>query len=220
MTIATHEAQRDAVEQWARVRGFWMRTTGHDAAWCVARTGDPGDDRTRISCSGMPTDGWLEPAVALAWALLVEVGGDLTARMFVDAVTFGVSERGALAVLADRLLAAGDPVGLALAWGLRWSDGEGTEDGTGEAVMLLHWLTVARGQAALANFRRNHGVLMLDLDDWRDPPDTIVLSPEAAARLYSKPLPMPDPEHVSQRGRSGHARHVGDRLGRRLGVRR
>jgi hypothetical protein len=247
MTIASHEAQRDAVEQWARGRGFRPLHESNGADPHVAELSD---------CEA-------PPPVALAWALLVELdagtvdvgkcqdapqcedgmvdsGGETPwgypisihcpacngtgrervqiARAILDTQRDDV--RACLHTEADRLLAAGDPVGLALAWGLRWSDGEGTEDGTGEAIMLLHWLTVARGQAALADFRRAHDALWLD--DGEDLPATVIISPEAAARLYSEPLPMPDPipEHVSQRARSGHARHVGDRLGRRLGVRR
>lgn len=64
-------------------------------------------------------------------------------RRLLDATTDPAS-RAEEYVRADWLLASGHPSGLALAWALRWSDGEGVLDGTGEAAMLVRWLAVAR----------------------------------------------------------------------------
>jgi len=66
-------------------------------------------------------------------------------RLLLDATT----DTTALALLhvhADMLCAANDPAGLQLAWGLRWSAGDGELDGTGEATMLVRWFAVARQQ--------------------------------------------------------------------------
>jgi hypothetical protein len=66
-------------------------------------------------------------------------------RLLLDATTVATA-REALLVHADMLCAANDPAGLPLAWGLRWSAGDGGWDGTGEATMLVRWLAVARFQ--------------------------------------------------------------------------
>jgi hypothetical protein len=254
MTVATHEQQRDAVEAWARGLGFerghgapheWSCFPNLHGGYTIYRTNEKGP----TSVVSMP--------VALAWALLVELGAgsvdvgkcpacvkkfrldpgaDIWKSTVRPCVACKDSQREATPIArallgddakvraclyteADRLLAANDPVGMALAWGLRWSEGDGNEDGTGEAAMLLHWAKVRREQETLAWFNRSVDALMLD--DGRDAPNTIVLSPQAAVLLYSDPLPMPDPipEHVNERARPKHARHIGQQLGRRLGVR-
>jgi hypothetical protein len=72
------------------------------------------------------------------------------ARLLLDVATSNRDARDVLHAHADQLLANGDPAGMALAWGLRWSAGDDEQDGTGEAVMLLHWATVARKRAELS----------------------------------------------------------------------
>jgi hypothetical protein len=297
MTIASHEQQRDAVEAWARARGFWSyHNNPAPRGWRVSVSDD-----TRVALLLLQPPSIHEPApywtvpmpVALAWALLVELdagsvdagkcpacvkkfrlepGADIWKSTVRPCVACKDSRRGTIPIArallgddakvraclhaeADRLLAANDPVGMALAWGLRWSEGDGNEDGTGEAVMLLHWLRVAREQAEQRDLMEQWAAL-LAMGTVHPRPDTIVLSPEAYNALTNTwtltitptedpaeivtittglsvvdairpaieaigaafPMPAEIPEHI-ERARPKHARHIGQQLGRRLGVR-
>jgi hypothetical protein len=263
MTIATHEQQRDAVEAWARGRGFVMHDrTGSvwkewtDRRWGVHTVLLPPRGTFLICPEGDELRGQeVSPAVALAWSLLVELGagsvdvgrcpagescGEQTESIgagMSNAHTYEADKRrqgwtvtrtmetgpgiaygsryrltctrpcpdcngtsretepiarallsddakvrACLHAEADRLLAANDPVGMALAWGLRWSEGDGEQDGTGEAVMLLRWAKVAREQAERLLMMQAWAEVVA-MGGVRPAPDTVVLSPEAYDRL-------------------------------------
>jgi hypothetical protein len=228
MTVATHEQQRDAVEAWARGRGFWsFHNNPAPRGWRVSVSDD-----TRVALLLLQPPSIRDPApywtvsmpVALAWALLVDLGaGSVDVGRCQDApqcengmVDSGgetpwgypisircpacngtgretepiarallrddAKVRACLHAEADRLLAANDPVGMALAWGLRWSEGDDEQDGTGEAVMLLHWAKVAREQAEQRDLLEQWAAL-LEMGTVHPRPDTVILSPEAYAQL-------------------------------------
>jgi hypothetical protein len=225
MTIATHEQQRDAVEAWARVFGFRPLHESNGADPHVAEL----------------SDAEAEPPLALAWALLVELGagsvdvgkcpacvkrggpmewgyapGHLLGEHRSDGFSIGphsesrgfirwalaracpacngtgreiipitrallgddAKVRACLHPEADRLLAANDPVGMALAWGLRWSEGDDEQDGTGEAAMLLHWAKIAREQDEHRRMLKAWADVYA-MGNLQAVPDTVVLSPEA-----------------------------------------
>ena len=221
MTIAVHDAQRDAVEQWARGCGFVMHSrTGFDRTWSDKRWGIhvnplPPNHTLLICPDGDELRGHeVSSAVALAWAMLVELdagpvdvgrcpvcvkrGGPMewaqmsrdgraewnvagpgwntashdwgwtatrpclacngtgrelipAARLLLDVVSETRDARDILHAHADQLLANGDPAGMAIAWGLLWSEADGGEDGTGEAVLLLHWRGSRRRSASAKN---------------------------------------------------------------------
>lgn len=80
-----------------------------------------------------------------------------------------------LAVHADRLAAINHPAALPIAWALRWSSGDGELEGTGEAVMLLHWAAVAREQ------RAGGGTIVVGDFTYTDPGPGFTLSRRVAA---------------------------------------
>jgi hypothetical protein len=353
VTIATHEAQQDVLERWARGRGCWLALDVREtkSRWQVFSV----REGIRVMLLGAGPATWtMPPPIALAWALLVELDvGTLDvgpcpaclarsgsrklvaiewaqdewegqgclirargsvqsygrrgwttvlekrprtrqprrqahvvvrasrpcqacdgtgrehvtlAQAFLTAVDFGAAMAN-LQVEADRRLASGCPAGLALAWGIRWSEDDEIQDGTGEVVLLLHWLEAARAKAAylepgiytISINGREHEYSVPEAGEGRtttqirdelermfnEPrgPVTTVVASAATAGTYTvafggaEPVTfeighrptaeivgealeaMAEAERARDPRRRQHARHVGQQLGRRLGIR-